>query len=196
MEKPTATNRSGASARMAAAMLSMSSPRLRSVAASGPNGARSSAMASHRVASAMKPGMSSRVMNRSISLPGDRRDAGGYEAHLTSSLRVRASMPTFSFDAQVTAALFDKTGAIFALGDGSVRFETGARSEVHDGAVLCACGHPSGEGIVTGGDDGKVVWSREGEAVLLAQTKGAWVDSIAASPESGLIAFSAGRTLT
>jgi 3-oxoacyl-[acyl-carrier protein] reductase len=63
-------------------------------------------------------------------------------------------MTTFSFDAQVTAALFDKTGAIFALGDGSVRFESGARSEVHDGAVLCACVHPSGEGIVTGGASG------------------------------------------
>ena len=29
---------------------------------------------------------------------------------------------TTTFDAQVTAALFDATGAIFALGDGSVRF--------------------------------------------------------------------------
>nr|WP_303683358.1 WD40 repeat domain-containing protein [Brevundimonas naejangsanensis] len=105
-------------------------------------------------------------------------------------------MTTFSFDAQVTAALFDKTGAIFALGDGSVRFESGARSEVHDGAVLCACVHPSGEGIVTGGDDGKLVWSREGEAVLLAQTKGQWIDAVAASVESGLIAFSSGRTLS
>lgn len=105
-------------------------------------------------------------------------------------------MTTFSFDAQVTAALFDKTGAIFALGDGSVRFENGARSEVHDGAILCAAVHPSGEGVVTGGDDGKVVWSREGEAVLLATAKGQWIDSIAASPASGLIAFSAGRTLS
>jgi len=105
-------------------------------------------------------------------------------------------MPTFSFDAQVTAALFDKTGAIFALGDGSVRFENGARSEVHDGAVLCACVHPSGEGVVTGGDDGKVVWSREGESVVLATAKGQWIDSIDASTESGLIAFSAGRILS
>ncbi|WP_436356112.1 WD40 repeat domain-containing protein [Brevundimonas sp. CEF1] len=105
-------------------------------------------------------------------------------------------MPTFSFDAQVTAALFDKTGAIFALGDGSVRFENGARSEVHDGAVLCAGVHPSGEGIVTGGDDGKVVWSREGESVVLATAKGQWIDAIDASAESGLIAFSAGRTLS
>lgn len=105
-------------------------------------------------------------------------------------------MPTFSFDAQVTAALFDKTGAVFALGDGSVRFESGARSEVHDGAILCACVHPSGEGVVTGGDDGKVVWSREGESVVLATAKGQWIDSIDASSESGLIAFSAGRTLS
>ena len=105
-------------------------------------------------------------------------------------------MPTFSFDAQVTAALFDKTGAVFALGDGSVRFENGAHSAVHDGAVLCAVVHPSGEGIVTGGDDGKVVWSREGESVVLATAKGQWIDAIAASAESGLIAFSAGRTLS
>ena len=98
-------------------------------------------------------------------------------------------MTTFSFDAQVTAALFDKTGAIFALGDGSVRFESGARSEVHDGAVLCACVHPTGAGIVTGGDDGKLVWSREGEAVLLAQTKGQWIDAVAASAESGPVSY-------
>jgi len=105
-------------------------------------------------------------------------------------------MPTFSFDAQVTAALFDRTGAIFALGDGSVGFENGDRSAVHDGAVLCAVVHPSGEGIVTGGDDGKVVWSREGESVVLATARGQWIDAIDASAESGLIAFSAGRTLS
>ncbi|WP_292051639.1 MULTISPECIES: WD40 repeat domain-containing protein [unclassified Brevundimonas] len=101
----------------------------------------------------------------------------------------------FTFDAQITAALFDKTQAVFALGDGSVRFEDGSRNEVHDGAVLCACVHPSGEGIVTGGDDGRVVWSRVGEAVVLAEGKG-WIDSIASSKDSGLIAFSSGRTLS
>ncbi|MBA4786801.1 MAG: WD40 repeat domain-containing protein, partial [Brevundimonas sp.] len=44
----------------------------------------------------------------------------------------------FAFDAQVTAALFDNTGAVFALGDGSVRFADGATVQAHDGAVLCA----------------------------------------------------------
>lgn len=106
------------------------------------------------------------------------------------------AMTTFQFDAQPTAALFEKDGAVFALGDGAVRFEDGAFSIAHDGAILCACVHPSGEGIVTGGDDGRVIWHRKGEAGLLATAKGAWIDAIDASAESGLIAFSAGKTLS
>ena len=104
-------------------------------------------------------------------------------------------MTQYSFDAQVTSVVFDRTQAIFALGDGSVRFENGTAHEAHDGAILCACAHPSGEGIVTGGDDGQVIWTREDESVVLATTGGQWVDSITASPESGLIAFSAGKKL-
>ena len=102
----------------------------------------------------------------------------------------------FTFDAQPVAALFDRAGAVFALGDGSVRFESGERSDVHDGAVLCACVHPSGDGVITGGDDGRLVWVRRDEAVVLADAKGRWIDSVDASAESGLIAFSHGRTLS
>ena len=106
-------------------------------------------------------------------------------------------MTSFTFDAQVTAALFDRDGAVFALGDGSVRFEDGHYDEVHDGAVLCAALHPSGEGVVTGGDDGQVVWSRKGEAGLLARSaRGQWIDAIDASADTKLIAFSAGKTLS
>jgi WD40 repeat protein len=105
-------------------------------------------------------------------------------------------MRRFQFDAQPTAALFDRTGAIFALGDGSVRFEGGEFSAAHDGAILCATLHPSGDGVVTGGDDGRVIWHRRGEAGLLATAKGAWIDAMDASAESGLIAFSHGRTLS
>jgi WD40 repeat protein len=103
----------------------------------------------------------------------------------------------FDFDAQVTAALFDSAGAVFALGDGSIRFDDRARTEAHDGAVLCAAVHPSGDGVVTGGDDGRVVWSRRGDApVVLATAKNQWIDAIDASSASGLVAFSFGRTVS
>jgi WD40 repeat protein len=101
-----------------------------------------------------------------------------------------------AFDAYVTAALFDaKSMAAFALGDGSVRFEGGESVSAHDGAALCACLHPSGEGVITGGDDGRLVWSRPGGAETLAEVKGRWIDAVAASAESGLVAFAAGRDL-
>jgi WD40 repeat protein len=105
-------------------------------------------------------------------------------------------MTTFTFDAQVTSAHFESSGAVFALGDGSVRFEDRTFDAVHDGAILCAVVHPSGDGLVTGGDDGRVIWSRKGEAGVLATAKGQWIDAIDASPETHLIAFSAGRTLS
>ena len=105
-------------------------------------------------------------------------------------------MKTNSFDAQVTGIVFDKAGAIFALGDGSVRFEGGEFSAAHDGAILCAAVHPSGDGVVTGGDDGRLVWHRRDEAGVLATAKGQWIDAVDASAESGLIAFSAGKTLS
>jgi len=98
------------------------------------------------------------------------------------------------FDAYVTAALFDKTGAAaFALGDGTVRFESGESLQAHDGAVLCACAHPSGAGLLTGGDDGVLAWSRPGGVEALAKLPGRWIDAVAASAESQLIAFAAGR---
>jgi len=105
-------------------------------------------------------------------------------------------MTTFTFDAQVTAALFDGAGAAFAMGDGSVRFEGGEFSAAHDGAILCAVVHPSGDGVVAGGDDGRVIWHRRDEAGVLATAKGAWIDAIDASAESGLIAFSSGKTVS
>jgi len=101
-----------------------------------------------------------------------------------------------AFDAYVTAALFDSQGqAAFALGDGLVRFENGEALQAHDGAALCACLHPSGAGVLTGGDDGRVVWSRPGGVEALAEVKGRWIDAIAASADSGLVAFAAGRDL-
>jgi len=55
-----------------------------------------------------------------------------------------------TFDAQITAALFDRAGAVFALGDGSVRFEGGEFSAAHDGAIPGAASHPPGDGPLPG----------------------------------------------
>ena len=103
---------------------------------------------------------------------------------------------SYSFDAFVTAALFDRAGAaVFALGDGSVRFEGGEAVEAHGGAVLSACVHPLGDGVLTGGDDGRLVWSRAPGAQEIAKIPGRWIEAVAASPESKLIAFAAGKDL-
>ena len=100
-----------------------------------------------------------------------------------------------SFQSYVVAILFDRSGAVFALSDGTVRFEGGETVEAHDGAVLSATLHPSGDGVVTGGDDGRLVWSRRDGARPLADLGGKWLDAVAASPETGLIAVAAGREL-
>jgi WD40 repeat protein len=109
----------------------------------------------------------------------------------------------FDFDAYVTAAMFDRAGIpMFALGDGTARLVTAGgfvTVQAHEGAVLCACAHPSGAGLITGGDDGRLVWSRlEGDEIVageIASVKGRWIDAVAASAESGLIAFAAGKDL-
>jgi hypothetical protein len=102
----------------------------------------------------------------------------------------------YEFDAYVTAVCFDAAHkALFALGDGTVRSEGGDAWTAHGGAILAAALHPSGEGLVTGGDDGRLAWTRGGDVQDLANLPGKWIDVVAASPASGLIAFAAGRDL-
>ena len=101
---------------------------------------------------------------------------------------------THAFEAFVTAALFDASGqAWFALGDGTVRREDGLTIDTHQGAVLCAAVHPTGVGVLTGGDDGVLAWSREPGAEVLEKNPGRWIDAVTTSPASGLIAWASGR---
>jgi WD40 repeat protein len=101
---------------------------------------------------------------------------------------------SFDFDAYVTAARFDADGeAVFALGDGQVRWAGGAAQTPHEGAILAAVRHPTADGLITGGDDGRLVWSRRDGVQLLAEAKGRWIDSIAVQPGASLLAFGAGR---
>jgi WD40 repeat protein len=102
---------------------------------------------------------------------------------------------SFSFDSYVTEILFDGPRAAFALGDGRVCWQDGQSTAAHDGAILVAAAHPSGGGVLTGGDDGALVWSRVGGSETIAEIAGGWIDALAASAASGLIAFAAGKEL-
>jgi WD40 repeat protein len=102
----------------------------------------------------------------------------------------------FTFDAFVTGIAQDCGLAAFGLGDGTVRWESGVVVEAHDGAILCLAAHPSGEGVITGGDDGRLVWSRPQGPKVLAEIRTGWIDTLAVSSASGLIAYASGKVAT
>jgi WD40 repeat protein len=103
-------------------------------------------------------------------------------------------MTAFSFDAYVAAAHFDGAGqAWFALGDGTARGPGLPDRPAHAGAVLCATLHPSGRGLLTGGDDGAVCWTRAEGTQVLFERPGRWIDALDASPATGLVAYACGR---
>ena len=103
-------------------------------------------------------------------------------------------MTALTFDAYVAAAHFDGAGRPwFALGDGTVRSPGLGDLAAHEGAVLCAAPHPSGAGLLTGGDDGAVCWSRSEGTQVLFSRPGRWIDSLDASAATGLVAFACGR---
>ncbi|HZZ87041.1 MAG TPA: WD40 repeat domain-containing protein, partial [Caulobacteraceae bacterium] len=105
-----------------------------------------------------------------------------------------SSAAALAFDVYVTACLFDAGGeAVFALGDGTVCWEGGPRQAAHGGAILAAIRHPTRPGVITGGDDGRLVWSRPEGATQLAAAEGRWIECVAAAPEASLVAFGAGR---
>jgi len=97
----------------------------------------------------------------------------------------------------VIAALFDSADEpVAVLGDGRVVFpDAGAEFAAHPNAgALSAVIHPSGVGVVTGGDDGRVVWTtKESGPIELFAVKGAWFDVVTASDTAMLIAASAGK---
>lgn len=102
---------------------------------------------------------------------------------------------TFDFGAHVTAVAFPGGLAAFALGDGTVRL-VGAEGEesvaAHDGACLAMTA--TREGVVTAGDDGRLVRiTQTGTLETLAETGGRWIDHVCAGP-NGMLAYTSGRT--
>ncbi|ESQ85806.1 hypothetical protein AEAC466_01115 [Asticcacaulis sp. AC466] len=104
-----------------------------------------------------------------------------------------------SFESYVVAALFDALDdPIVALGDGRIVFPDADKVfDAHPNAgVLSAVVHPAGLGIITGGDDGRVVWtSKDAGPIELARHPGAWIDVVAVAPEGQVIAYAAAKTV-
>ena len=104
----------------------------------------------------------------------------------------------FDVAAHVTGAAWTRDRAAFALGDGTVRYAglTGDPVSVaaHRGACLALA--PDTGGLLTGGDDGRLVRSlADGTAETLAETKGRWIEHVVTGP-SGAIAWASGRRVT
>lgn len=81
---------------------------------------------------------------------------------------------------------------VFATGDGAV-YRDEERVAVHAGGLLAAL--PTARGLLTGGDDGRVVLTpAAGDAAVVAERPGKWIDRVATGP-TGAVAFAAGRTV-
>ena len=105
-------------------------------------------------------------------------------------------LQAFPLGAYVVETLFLGERAAFALGDGTVRLARGPAVEearAHGGAILTAIRSSDGEGILTGGDDGRLVLTRsDGQSQCLAERKRKWIDQLAVGP-GGAIAFAVGK---
>jgi WD40 repeat protein len=110
-------------------------------------------------------------------------------------------------DAFVVAARFSRDGhrVGFALGDGTVRLvavhapDEWTAVTVHDGAILDFAADPSGDGFVSGGDDGQLNRvATDGTVSNVSSFGMKWVEHIATfalEKGRGLIAASAGKTV-
>jgi WD40 repeat protein len=101
----------------------------------------------------------------------------------------------FETGAHVTALGWLKNTLALGLGDGAVVLVRGAethRVEAHPNAGLLT-GSSDGNRFVTGGDDGRVAATgADGAIETLAESKGAWIDSLAINKD-GSVAYGAGK---
>ncbi len=109
----------------------------------------------------------------------------------------------WGLDAYVVGAAFLGDGLLAAaLGDGRVAFIGGENTDapsfvsVHDGACLSLAADVRGQGVLTGGDDGRLVSTdADGATTEVAAVAGKWVEPIAVSGASGLSAAVFGKTV-
>jgi WD40 repeat protein len=104
----------------------------------------------------------------------------------------------FAFDAPVNAVVWTGDAFAFALGDGAIAFAGPADADpqavirAHAEAALTAVAHRGG--VISGGDDGRLVFVNHAGAQEWARERG-WVECIAASPKTGIVAAGWGKNV-
>lgn len=117
---------------------------------------------------------------------------------MNDALLVDSHGRRLALGATTTAIVWTGETAWFALGDGRLRavsFDGDARDvTAHDGAILCAARHPGGCGVVTGGDDGRLMLiGEDGFPSELGRFGTAWVGHVVVSAASGVIVAGIGK---
>ena len=110
----------------------------------------------------------------------------------------------WTLDAYVVDVVFLERGLLAAaLGDGRVAFIKNEGTtppsfvSVHDGACLSLAVDCQKQGVLTGGDDGRLVRTgTDGDTTEIAARAGRWVEPIAVSRASGLCAAAFGKTVS
>jgi len=103
----------------------------------------------------------------------------------------------FELGAAASAIQWIGEACLFALGDGRVAIARDAALssvEAHDGAILSAALAPDGRALLTGGDDGRIARTdAEGATETFAACGRKWIDHVAASAATGVIAAAQGK---
>ena len=98
----------------------------------------------------------------------------------------------FTVGPAVAAALGD--GRIWWADPADVAAKLVEPSVAHDGALLAAAIRPDGKGLVSGGDDGRLVRSAPGEdPVEVAKVPRKWISAVATDAAGGNTVFAAGK---
>ncbi|NDW03707.1 WD40 repeat domain-containing protein [Jiella pacifica] len=106
------------------------------------------------------------------------------------------SIAAYEFGDFVETACFLKDRPAFALADGTLRLPAGGEKALtlHEGGLLCAVVDEFGKRLLSGGEDGRVVATADGETSQeLASIGRKWVGAVAGGP-NGAIGFASGRS--
>ncbi|MEZ5898542.1 MAG: WD40 repeat domain-containing protein [Hyphomicrobiaceae bacterium] len=121
-------------------------------------------------------------------------------SEMTSApLNKRYETKQVGWPAAITGLHWGGDSAMFALGDGTVRFwrkdeEDATVVEAHEGAILTVTCDAAGTGLLSGGDDGVLLHTTESGRNIIARTGRRWIDQIALAPWGGL-AWAHGKTV-